>query len=194
MCRQTLVTVSTDRNHKNRTENVQGVTAHFGAHSGKYCLLLRGIDYIEQAFNPPIISTSDLTFWAKTDRLAGEANVTIGYAIGIKNTIQFGGSELTLEWKLFTVSIDQIQQIKRIQFSTWVTDSIFIDDVSFSNQITVVSKIDIITKSNTESVSKLESISKSINNDLESVIPGFIFIPTLIGLVVIVLIVSKRRI
>ena len=156
MCRQTLVTVSTDRNHKNRTENVQGVTAHFGAHSGKYCLLLRGIDYIEQAFNPPIISTSDLTFWAKTDRLAGEANVTIGYAIGIKNTIQFGGSELTLEWKLFTVSIDQIQQIKRIQFSTWVTDSIFIDDVSFSNQITVVSKIDIITKSNTESVSKLE--------------------------------------
>lgn len=97
------------------------------SHSGDYCLELRAIDFVEQAFFIAQ-ATGNLSFYAKVESVvtAGPFYVRIEYMDGSENTHFVRPST---RWDEFSYWVDDSKRLSRIQFGTGETGSVYIDDV-----------------------------------------------------------------
>ena len=96
------------------------------SHSGGYCLELRAIDFVEQAFFIAQ-ATGNLSFYARVESTvsAGPFYVRIEYMDGSEHMHFVRPST---RWDEYTYWVDDSKRLSRIQFGTGETGSIYIDD------------------------------------------------------------------
>jgi hypothetical protein len=107
--------------------------------SGSYSLELRSMDFVEQMFTTVrAYATGPLTFRVKTASAltAGPFFVRIEYTDGSAN-VPFLGSVPT-RWTAKSFSVDGAKRLKRIQFGTGETGSVYVDDVSLVGSRTLL--------------------------------------------------------
>ena len=107
--------------------------------SGSYCLELRGMDFVEQTFTAVVArATGPLTFRIKAASAlaAGPFFVRIEYTDGTAD-VPFLGS-VTTRWTSKSFTVDGVKRLKRIQFGTGETDSVYVDDVSLVGSRTLL--------------------------------------------------------
>lgn len=107
--------------------------------SGSYSLELRSMDFVEQTFTTVLAyATGPLTFRIRNAAaaVAGPFFVRIEYTNGTAD-VPFLGS-VTTRWTTKSFTVDGVKRLKRIQFGTGETGSVYVDDVSLEGSRTLL--------------------------------------------------------
>jgi flagellar hook assembly protein FlgD len=105
------------------------------SHSGTYCLRLGEVDFIHQAFTPPVSTTGDLSFWAKCDVGATLNPLGVIVYYSDESSTSQGFWPTVGAWSQYTLPVDHAKLVSKIQFATWEMQFpppiyYYIDDVS----------------------------------------------------------------
>lgn len=107
---------------------LDGGVTNTTSYSGRSCLELRGLDFVEQVFSFAK-ATGDLTLYAKVESevRSGPIYLRIEYFGGEENVHFLRPSE---SWTEFTFEVDHSLYLRKIQFATGETGPVYFDNVS----------------------------------------------------------------